>query len=168
MTAIRDWERPDTTTNGFFVPAGDGDDVPTKPGSKRKARSGSTGGRVLVDEAVLAPGEQALPHLHANLTEIFYVLNGTIRLRVGDQERTVGPGAFAFSPVRSIHAFANIGDDTARILIVAIPEDPHGQTLETVERYFEKLGEYPPGIDPTAAELAAWAELGRLAGIERA
>ncbi len=70
--------------------------------------------------------------------------------------------------MRSIHAFANVGEDTARILIIAMPEDPNGQTLETVERYFEKLGEHPPGIDPTAADLAAWAELGRLAGFERA
>jgi len=168
MTARNDWDRSDAATAGFIVPPGDGDDVPTKPGSKRKAHSGSTGGRFLVDEARLAPGEAAPPHRHANLTEIFYVLDGEIRLQIGDQIRTVTPGTFAFSPVNSVHAFTNVGTVPARMLIVAIPQDPNGQTLETVERYFAALAELPPPADRTAADLAAWQELGRIAGIERA
>lgn len=168
MESIKDWERPDTARTGFIVPPGDGDDVPTKPGSKRKARSGNTAGQFLVDEAVLAPGDKAPPHRHANLTEVFYVLEGEIRLRVGDQVRTVTAGTFAFSPVGTVHGFGNVGTTPARMLIVAMPHDANGQTLETVERYFAAMAEMPAPADVTAADLAAWEELGRLAGIERA
>lgn len=168
IATTNDWEHPDTATTGFIVPPGDGDDVPTKPGSKRKASSGNTGGRFLVDEAFLAPGEVVPPHRHANLAEIFYVLEGEIRLQIGDRIRTVGRGAFAFSPVGSAHAFSTVGASPARMLIVAVPQDPNGQTLETVERYFAALAELPPPADRTAADLAAWNELGRIAGIERA
>jgi len=168
MDATNTWERSDAARAGFIIPPGDGNDVPTKHGSKRKAHSGNTAGRFLVDEAVLEPGITAPPHRHANLTEIFYVLEGEIRLQIGDKIQIVTSGAFAFSPVRTIHGFSNIGSTTARMLIVAIPEDPNGQTLETVERYFEAMAELPPPSDIPAADLAAWDELGRLAGIERA
>ncbi len=96
MTTINDWERADAATTGFIVPPGEGDEVPTKPESKRKARSANTGGVFLVDEAVLAPGDKIPPHFHANLTEIFYVLEGEVLLRIGDQIRTVTPGPSHF------------------------------------------------------------------------
>jgi len=168
MIATKLWQRPDAATAGFITPPGEGDDVPTKPGSRRKAFSGNTGGRFLVDEAVLAPGEAAPPHRHANLTEVFYVLEGDLRLQVGDEIHPVTAGTFAFSPVGTVHSFANIGQTTARMLIVAMPQDPEGQTIQTVEAYFAALAEMPPPADRTAADLAAWEELGRRAGIERA
>lgn len=166
MTAIKDWERVDAATAGFIVPPGDGDEVPASPDSRRKARSGNTGGRFLVDEAFLAPGMKIPPHFHANLTEVFYVLEGEILLRVGDQTRTVTAGTFAFSPVRNVHCFSNLSDKPARVLIVAMVHDPNGQTLGALERYFEEMARLMPGAGAPHADAANWEQLAREAGIE--
>jgi quercetin dioxygenase-like cupin family protein len=157
MTAsVKDWERPDAATEGFLVPPGEGDRVPTKPNARRKAGSRNTGGAILVDEAVLVPGEKIPPHRHSNLAEFFYVLAGEVLLQIGNQMTRATAGTFAFSPIDNVHGFSNLGSEPARLLIVALPPEP-------AERYFEAMDRLPPDADA-----AAWARLLRENGVESA
>ncbi len=47
---------------------------------------------------------------------MFYVLEGTLRMRVGDDERDVGPGTFVCVPPGVVHAFRNDTDEPVRFL----------------------------------------------------
>lgn len=162
MSTVNEWARPDAVTQGFVVPPGQGDRIPSKPNAKRKARSGTTAGMLLVDEAVLLPGDVIAPHRHDNIAEFFYVLEGRVRLRIGDRVTEATPGTFAYSPVGNVHGFSTLGDRPARLLIVCLPPDPGGASLAVVERYFEALERLPPDAGP-----AAWDPLGRAHGVER-
>jgi len=152
---LPEWQRAEAATAGYIVPPGEGDPVPSKPEAERKAGSANTGGLILVDEAVLAPGTTILPHRHTNIAEFFYVLEGVVRLRIGDREQIAPAGTFAFSPVCNAHGFSNPGQTPARLLIVAFPPEPG-------ERYFEALANLP--ANATAAD---WEPIGRAHGVER-
>jgi quercetin dioxygenase-like cupin family protein len=62
------------------------------------------------------------PHSHSNNEELVYVLEGTLRYRVGDRTRDLGPGESMHTPRGVAHAFANPFADVARALIVLSPD----------------------------------------------
>jgi mannose-6-phosphate isomerase-like protein (cupin superfamily) len=47
---------------------------------------------------------------------MFYVLDGTLTLRVGDRTVELPPGGFACVPPGVVHTFANTGDTPVRVL----------------------------------------------------
>ena len=154
MRTIQEWHRSDAATEGYIVPPREGDRVPTKPNAQRKATTGNTAGVILVDEALLLPGETIPPHRHTNLAEFFYVLEGDIVLRIGDRVTRATAGTFAFSPIGNAHGFHNPGPEPARMLIGALPPEP-------AERYFAAMARLP-----AEADAAAWERVGRDHGVE--
>lgn len=56
------------------------------------------------------------PHVHRELHDLFYVLEGTLALRMGDDEVDAPAGTFAFVPPGVVHAFANTSGDPVRFL----------------------------------------------------
>jgi oxalate decarboxylase/phosphoglucose isomerase-like protein (cupin superfamily) len=76
----------------------------------------------------------ARPHVHRQLTEIFYVVDGEVELLAGE-ERVVGArGTLLLVPPTAVHGFANKGGARATLLIMFCPAD-------TRERYFAGLSE---------------------------
>ena len=70
-------------------------------------------------------------HIHPAFDETFYVLEGTIVLRLGDHTRDAGSDTVAFVPRGTPHTFANPSDKPARMLVLVTPGG--------FERYFEAL-----------------------------
>ena len=107
-------------------------------------RSEDTAGRVgMIDQIV--PGGFPGPalHVHPDFEETFYVLDGTLAFRVGDEAREGGPGTVAHIPWGVPHTFANPGDEPAHALVIVTPAG--------FEAYFEALaatiadrGAFPP------------------------
>lgn len=62
----------------------------------------------------IAPGDRIPLHQHT-IPEVLFVDEGRIEATIGDERRTVGPGATVFVPARAPHGFRNIGDGTAKI-----------------------------------------------------
>ncbi len=60
----------------------------------------------------------APPHLHRNDDEAWYVLEGTLRVRVGKEVVEAGAGAAVFVPRGTAHAYWNPGPGPARYLLV--------------------------------------------------
>jgi quercetin dioxygenase-like cupin family protein len=88
-----------------------------------KVTGAESGGSLSVWEAVIPPGAGAPPHTHSREDEAFYVLSGNILV---ERERepaplTVGPGGFFFGARGRYHAFRNVGNETARVLILCTP-----------------------------------------------
>jgi hypothetical protein len=52
---------------------------------------------------------------------MFYVLEGTLTIRNGDEEIEAGPGTFFCAPPGTVHTFANRSDAPARFLNFNFP-----------------------------------------------
>jgi uncharacterized cupin superfamily protein len=79
------------------------------------------------------PGWDTGSHVHASVEEQFYVLDGEMELRAGDDVVVGGPGTFVSVPTGVAHAFANRSEAPARMLLVVTPPGH--------ERYFAELAE---------------------------
>lgn len=64
----------------------------------------------------LEPGETHLLHSHAEAEEWYYVVRGTARFRVDDEEQRCGPGTGIFIPAGAKHRIHNDGAETCEFL----------------------------------------------------
>ena len=87
-----------------------------------KASTAETGGLWTVWEGHVPPGTVgAGPHFHRGRDEFFYVLEGEVVLRIGDERHAAPAGTFAFVPRDTVHGFHNEGKDSATLLVVHHP-----------------------------------------------
>ena len=102
-----------------------------------------------ITDIVLAPGFPGpTPHVHREMTDMFFVLEGTLTVRLGDEEHEAGPGSFVLAPPGIVHTFANRSEAPARVLNV---QSPGG-----LEQYLKEVAAEGGVPDPARmAELAA-------------
>jgi quercetin dioxygenase-like cupin family protein len=88
-----------------------------------KATAAETGGSFSLWEAVVPPGTGAPPHTHTREDEAFYVMSGELMIEFEGEPapRRVGPGGFFFGARGRRHAFRNVSDHPARVLILSAP-----------------------------------------------
>ena len=87
-----------------------------------KANSDDTGGKLFLAETTIAPGFLGPPpHYHETLHDMFYVLDGTLTMRLGDEELLAEAGTFVCVPPGTVHAFSNPGDAPVRFLNFSSP-----------------------------------------------
>jgi quercetin dioxygenase-like cupin family protein len=123
-------------------------DVLTEPGAP-----------VTVAQAVLPQGASPPAHTHAALDDSFYILDGRMLLRCGDDTWQAGPGSWVQFPAGVPHTF-RVLDGPARILLAHandsflaavqqigrpatgtdIPEATHGPAIEELDRAFAAHG----------------------------
>ncbi len=106
------------------------------------SRTGAdTGGAVFEFEAVLPPGLSGPPpHRHRFETESFTVVEGILRVRVGNDIRHLAEGENVTVPSGTVHAFGNPANRPARIRVVETPAGP----LEEQFRALVAAGRLPP------------------------
>ena len=61
------------------------------------------------------------PHTHADHADCFYVLEGQVEFRVGDEPRVAGPGTFVAAPPGAVHGFRVAGAEPIRCLNLHAP-----------------------------------------------
>jgi quercetin dioxygenase-like cupin family protein len=111
------------------------------------AAATATGGRFTVLEQVTPPGWGPPRHIHSREDEIFYILEGTYELHVGDERRTASAGASAILPRNIPHGFRNVVSTPSRLLFVITPSG--------LEEYFLAVAKCSPPPNPAQlAELA--------------
>ncbi len=114
-----------------------------------------SGGALCVLDYVAPPRFRGpAPHVHRTATECFIVLEGTLRLTVGEAVHDLEPGGAAHVPPGTVHAFSNPFDAPCRYLALLTP----GMGFE---RYFEELAvlvaaspTWPPADPSAVVELA--------------
>ena len=95
-----------------------------------------------------APQGGIPPHIDHRDDEAFFVLEGTYDCRLGDRDLTCGPGESFFAPRGTPHAFKNVGDTEARMLIV---QSPGGVIEKYLEEAWEKIEDPSnplPSVEP--------------------
>ena len=70
--------------------------------------------------AVVRPGERTLPH-RLKSAEVYYVLAGRGRMRVGEDRAEVGPGDAVVIPPGEVQAIENIGAEDLAFLCIVDP-----------------------------------------------
>ncbi len=119
-----------------------------------------TGGKFACGEALLEPGAGQPFHIHHNIDELLYVLDGEIDFALEGRRFRSGPGGILFIPQGSLHAFRNLSDARARMLGVFSP--PHldgmfdamiGQPLDAFPAIAARFGTeiVGPMIEPLTA-----------------
>ncbi len=80
-------------------------------------------------EARLPPGASTIPHHHAQAEEIYYLLEGQGRLRVGEEAREVVAGDAIAIPPGALHQITNTGSRTLKFLCCCAPGYEHNDTV---------------------------------------
>lgn len=80
-----------------------------------------TGGAFSVGEAIVEPDVGPPLHVHHNMDELLYVLEGIVDFALGEKRFRTGPGGFVLIPKGTPHAFRNFGPARARLLGVLTP-----------------------------------------------
>lgn len=93
-----------------------------------------TGGAFTLFEEALAPQDRALPHLHHEEDQAFYVLEGEHEFVCDGRTFAAKAGSFFNVPRGTVHSYKNVGTEPGRILILSTPA---GGT----EKIFFELGE---------------------------
>jgi mannose-6-phosphate isomerase-like protein (cupin superfamily) len=87
-----------------------------------KATSENTDGRFFLSESTVGPGFPGPPpHVHERIHDMFYVLEGTLTVRVGEETREAGPGTFICVEPGTAHTFSNPSDAPVRFLNFNVP-----------------------------------------------
>lgn len=107
-----------------------------------KAFAEDTGGAFGLVESRIAAGASPPLHVHRREDESFFVIDGQVRFRCGDEEVLAGPGSFVFLPRDVPHTFVVEGTAEAHVLTLMTPGGG--------ERFFLEGGRAPqgPGLPP--------------------
>jgi quercetin dioxygenase-like cupin family protein len=96
------------------------------------ATAEQTAGAFALMESVLAQGAEPPPHVHHREDESFFVLEGELSVRVGEDTFSASPGSFVFCP-RDVPHLLTLHSDQVRALTLVTPGG--------LESFFMELGE---------------------------
>ena len=88
-----------------------------------KATGAETASSFSLWEDLVPPGTGAPPHVHSREDEAFYVLSGEIQVEFEGERapRRIGPGGFFYGARHKRHAYRNVSDQPARVLVLCTP-----------------------------------------------
>ena len=113
--------------------------------------SEETAGAYFAMEALVAPGGGPPPHIHTREDETFYVLDGVVEFRLGDELITEGPGDYVSVPRGVVHNFHNPSDQISRLILTFTPGGMEQFFLETLEPAADMDVPIPDNLDAVAA-----------------
>jgi mannose-6-phosphate isomerase-like protein (cupin superfamily) len=97
-----------------------------------------------VGEALIEPGSGQPLHIHHNIDELLYVLEGEVDFLLENERFRSGPGGFAFIAKGSPHAFRNLSNAPARMLGVFSPTG--------IDGFFDAMAGQPLDALPDIAQ----------------
>jgi quercetin dioxygenase-like cupin family protein len=91
-------------------------------------------------------------HRYAEMTDIFYVLQGELAFELEGAWRSLGPGSFVSVPPGVVHTFANRGSVPARFLNIYLPSGNEQWVKEAIQRMMEGHPWSPAEMAQVAAQ----------------
>jgi quercetin dioxygenase-like cupin family protein len=148
------------STGVVFRPASSGPATWAMGSLFERLISGDESGDQLGASIVTQPPGVATPlHTHSNEAEAFYLLDGTMTYRAGDEIFHLSTGDFIYLPLGLPHAFRITGDAPAKFLGLTVP----GHLLSLYDKVGMPAGDRRlPGADgpSISEEIARWNEFG--------
>jgi len=95
--------------------------------------SANTNGRYSLLELVELPGYKTPPHKHPGMDETFYVLEGTLELRIAGQAHRLPAGSYAHIPRDTPHAQGSADEKPVRLLVTLSPGEFESFFLDRAE-----------------------------------
>jgi mannose-6-phosphate isomerase-like protein (cupin superfamily) len=80
-------------------------------------------------EARLPPGARTTPHFHPQTEEIYYILEGTGRMTIGEDTKDVTPGDAIAIPPGQVHTIACTSESPLKFLCCCAPAYEHADTV---------------------------------------
>jgi mannose-6-phosphate isomerase-like protein (cupin superfamily) len=77
--------------------------------------------RMFCDVYCFESGQSQKAHAHAGSDKVYYVIEGSGSISVGDEERTAEPGTVVFAPAGEPHGVSNPGPGRLRVLVFMAP-----------------------------------------------
>jgi oxalate decarboxylase/phosphoglucose isomerase-like protein (cupin superfamily) len=115
---------------------------------------------------VTQPAGTATPlHLHTREAEAFYLLDGTLTYRAGDQTYQLSPGSFLYLPAGLPHAFRVTGTSPARFLAIVAP----GGLMDLYDEVGRSATQHQlpaPDEEQLKADIGRWLEAAPRYGIQ--
>ena len=112
-----------------------------------KLTGDETGGAFDYFVVEVAPHGGPPLHVHHGQEEAIHVLSGRFKVRIGEETFRCEPGGFAYLPSGVPHAFLNLTDEPAQIVVVYTPGGGH--------RFYAELGPLTRDGTPDRATVAA-------------
>jgi quercetin dioxygenase-like cupin family protein len=128
------------------------------------ASAGETGGLFDVSLVTQPPGIATPLHVHTNEAEAFYLIEGTMTYRAGEETHRLAAGDFIYLPKGVPHAFRITGSTPVRFLGLVAP----GGLMALYDEVGMPARERRlPGADGLAAaeEIPRWNEVGPRYGL---
>jgi quercetin dioxygenase-like cupin family protein len=139
-------------TPGLVVVGADQGDVRWVGASRitMKATAAQTNAAFGLVTSEVTEGTSPPLHIHHTADEAIWVLSGELRVRCGDDELTLAPGAFALLPRGVPHTFLALRDSMMLGLL-----SPGGTEAFYVDAGVPAIGDTPPPPDVARMERAA-------------
>lgn len=78
----------------------------------------------------LLPGREAVLHYHLVSEEVYYIISGTGKVQLGEEEFTVEAGDAVYIPINTWHALANLDNtEPLEVLCISVPPFTEGDFL---------------------------------------
>jgi quercetin dioxygenase-like cupin family protein len=84
-----------------------------------------------IHERIAPPGARSFPHVHSQLAEAFYVVEGRFEFEISGETIEGPPGTFVRAAPGVSHAWLVVGDQPAKALVLFTPSAKRG--------FFEEL-----------------------------
>jgi quercetin dioxygenase-like cupin family protein len=136
-------------TRGKMLPAGQGLRLMSGPGRDLifKVTGEDTGGTFDYFIVEVAPHGGPPLHVHHHQEETIQVVKGKFKVRIGDEIFRCEEGDFAYLPANVPHAFLNLTDEPAEVIVVYVPGGGH--------KFYEELGPLTRNGTPDRKAVAA-------------
>ena len=80
-----------------------------------------TGEHVMIGLNCLEPGQTQKVHAHDGADKFYFVLEGTGRFTVGEEQTEAGPGTVVVAPSGIAHGVSNIAGERLSLLVTIAP-----------------------------------------------
>jgi quercetin dioxygenase-like cupin family protein len=100
-----------------------------------------TGSSLSVFAEITAPGFGPPLHNHTSQLELFHIIKGQHKFRLGDQEFVAGPGECVLIPAGAVHTFKNIDTEDGLIHFELLPSGTSEAFFARLVADFEGIGD---------------------------
>ncbi len=114
-----------------FIPASH--ENPNDPGALKKVllkREDLPPGRIqMINWSKIPVGKKFAPHYHESMIEVFIIISGKAKVKIGSEETVLEKGDMAVAMEKDIHTFENISDVDVDYFAMGIATSEGGKSV---------------------------------------